>query len=321
MPEYGAMEINPLDPTVPRHPISVVAQRTGLTPDVLRVWERRYGVVAPGRGGGGQRVYSDADIARLRLLRDATLAGRSIGQIAPLSTAELARMVEEDLAARAVQRPDLDRREFRELVEAMVVLAGELDGARLDATLRRAAARLGLPQFLTGVAVPTLRRIGEEWHAGRLSPAHEHLASSIFHDIVADALRLAAPDPAGPGIVVATPAGERHVNGALAIAALAAVSGWNVTYLGADLPADAIAEAATAAGAAVVALSLTHADDRRRVAGEVRSVRDALAPAVAVWVGGNGAAAMGRELVPAGVEVVDTAADVSELLSRFTDRL
>jgi DNA-binding transcriptional MerR regulator/methylmalonyl-CoA mutase cobalamin-binding subunit len=320
MPEYGAMETTPLDPTVPRHPISVVAQRTGLTPDVLRVWERRYGVVAPGRGGGGQRVYSDADIARLRLLRDATLAGRSIGQIAPLSTEELTRMVEEDLAARAEQRPDLDRREFRELVEAMVVLAGELDGARLDATLRRAAARLGLPQFLTGVAVPTLRRIGEEWHAGRLSPAHEHLASSIFHDIVADALRLAAPDPAGHVIVVATPAGERHVNGALAIAALAAVSGWNVTYLGADLPADAIAHAALAAGAAVVALSLTHADDRRRLAGEVRIVRDALPPAVALWVGGTGAATLGRDLLPAGVDVVDTAADVSDLLARFADR-
>ncbi len=315
-----SMDTTHLDPTVPRHPISVVAQRTGLTPDVLRVWERRYGVVAPGRGGGGQRVYSDADIARLRLLRDATLAGRSIGQVAPLSTGELARMVEEDLAARAEHRPEADRREFRELVEAMVVLAGQLDGARLEATLRRAAARLGLPQFLTGVAVPTLRRIGEEWHAGRLSPAHEHLASSIFHDIVADALRLAAPDPAGPVIVVATPAGERHVNGALAIAALAAVSGWNVTYLGADLPADAIAQAALAAGAAVVALSLTHADDRRRVAGELRTVRDALPPAVVLLVGGNGAAALGRDVLPAGVEVVDTAADVPHLLSRYADR-
>lgn len=311
------MQSLPADPTLPRHPISVVAQRTGLTPDVLRVWERRYGVVSPGRGPGGQRVYSDEDIARLRLLRGATQAGRSIGQVASLGTAELARMVEEDATERPSGRPAEERREFRELVEAMVVLAGELDGARLDASLRRAAARFGLAQFLNGVAVPTLRRIGEEWHAGRLSPAHEHLASSVFHDIIADTLRLAAPDPAGRVIVVTTPAGERHANGALSVAALAAVSGWSVLYLGADLPAADIAGAAVAADAAVVALSLTQVDDRSRIADEVQRLRDALPPAVAVWVGGSGAMAMERELAASGAEIVDGAVDIPELLARF----
>ncbi len=304
----------------PRHPISVVAQRTGLSPDVLRVWERRYGVVAPGRGGSGQRLYSDADIARLRLLREATQAGRSIGRVASLSASQLARLVEEDAASRGADRRVEERRELRGLVEARVVLAGELDSARLDATLRRAAARLGLPHFVSGVAVPTLRRIGEEWQAGRLSPAHEHLASSIFHDIVADQLRLATPDPLGPVIVVATPAGERHVNGALAVAALAAVSGWNVVYLGADLPAQDIAAAANAAGAGVVALSLTHVADRRRVAEELREIRGALPARVSVVVGGSGALALGRELARAGVEVVDAASDVTHLLGHFAEQ-
>lgn len=304
----------------PRHPISVVAQRTGLTPDLLRVWERRYGVVSPGRGANGQRLYSDADIVRVRLLRDATQAGRSIGQVAPLSPAELARMVEEDSASRAVDRPLAERRQLRDLVEALVVLAGDFDSQRLDATLRRAAARLGLPQFLNGIAVPTLRRIGEEWHAGRLTPAHEHLASSIFHDIVADTLRLAMPDPAGPVVVVATPAGERHVNGALSIAALAAVSGWNVIYLGADLPADDIASAARSADAGLVALSLTQTSDLRRTTDEVRRVREALPPSVAIWVGGSGAAGAGRDFARIGIELIDAAADVSQLLGRFAER-
>lgn len=308
------------DPAVPRHPISVVAQRTGLTPDLLRVWERRYAVVAPGRAGGGQRLYSDADVTRLRLLRDATLAGRTIGQVASLGTVELARLVEEDAASRAVDRPLEDRRELRSMVEAMVLLAGELDGVRLDATLRRAAARLGLPQFLNGLAVPTLRRIGEEWHAGRLSPAHEHLASSIFHDIVADTLRLATPDPAAPVIVVATPAGERHVNGALSIAALAAVSGWNVVYLGADLPASDIASAARATGAALVALSITQEADRRRITDELAQVRDALPASVALWAGGTGAVALGKASLLAGIDVIDAGVDVAELLTRFAER-
>ncbi len=312
------------DPTdvaqLPRHPISVVAQRTGLSPDLLRVWERRYGVVAPGRGGGGQRIYSDADIERLRLLRDATRAGRSIGQIAALATAQLAQLVAEDQASEGGDRRGEERREARGLVESTVVLAGELDGARLETTRRRAAARLGLDQFVASVAVPALRRIGDEWHAGRLSPAHEHLASSVVHDIIADQLRLARPDPTGPVIVVATPAGERHVNGALAVAALAAVSGWKVVYLGADLPAADIAAAARVAGAAVVALSLTHLADRKRMADEVRALRTALPAAVSLLVGGSGAFASRRELAALGVEVVEPGADVAQLLERLAER-
>ena len=71
-----------------RHPIGVVAERTGLSLDVLRVWERRYGVVAPERDTAGRRVYTDSDVERLRLLSRATAAGRSIGQLAQASTEE-----------------------------------------------------------------------------------------------------------------------------------------------------------------------------------------------------------------------------------------
>src|SRR5919107_4915681 len=73
----------------PRHPMRVVTRRTGLSADVLRVWEKRYGVVTPSRSDTGRRLYSDTDIERLRLLHRATLAGRSIGQVAGLSTPAL----------------------------------------------------------------------------------------------------------------------------------------------------------------------------------------------------------------------------------------
>src|SRR6202035_4511197 len=85
---------------VGRHPIGVVAERTGLTPDVLRVWERRYRAVEPTRTEGGQRLYSDADIERLRLMYLATGAGRGISQVARLDTEELTRLVREDAEAR-----------------------------------------------------------------------------------------------------------------------------------------------------------------------------------------------------------------------------
>ena len=83
--------------TEPRHPIKVVARRTGLTPDVLRVWEKRYSAVTPTRVSTGRRLYSDQDVERLLLLRRATLVGRRIGQVAALPTDELETLVDEDL--------------------------------------------------------------------------------------------------------------------------------------------------------------------------------------------------------------------------------
>ena len=81
---HCAMAPDPRDPPptdAARHPIAVVAERTGLSIDVLRVWERRYSAVLPGRGPGGQRLYADADVERLRLLDAAVQGGRRIGAV------------------------------------------------------------------------------------------------------------------------------------------------------------------------------------------------------------------------------------------------
>ena len=76
-----------------KHPIRVVTTRTGLTPDLLRAWERRYGVVTPTRSTGGQRLYSDADVERLAMLHRAVLSGRAIRTVAELTDDELAALV------------------------------------------------------------------------------------------------------------------------------------------------------------------------------------------------------------------------------------
>ncbi|MEM6457029.1 MAG: MerR family transcriptional regulator [Acidobacteriota bacterium] len=89
----------------PRHPIGVVARRTGLKPDLIRAWERRYGAVAPGRSQTRRRIYSDADIQRLILLKEATEGGRGISQVAHLDDDALRDLLSKDQAFRARQRP------------------------------------------------------------------------------------------------------------------------------------------------------------------------------------------------------------------------
>jgi DNA-binding transcriptional MerR regulator/methylmalonyl-CoA mutase cobalamin-binding subunit len=306
-----------------RHPIAVVSERTGLSQDVLRVWERRYRAVQPERGPGGQRVYTDADLERLSLLRSATEAGRTISQVAPLETAALRALIAEDVAARGRRTPTAasepathDRQEMEDVVHAALAHARALDGRSLDSLLRRAAAANGIASFIGSVAAPLLRTVGDEWHAGRLKPAHEHLVSSLLHDIVAESMRSFARQPGSPTLLVATPAGDRHSIGAAFIGAAAAVEGWNVLYLGADLPAEDIADAAAAADARIVAMSVIYVDDRNRVLTELRALRRQLPSSVSVIAGGAGAVALAPDLSAANIHVESSVAGMVSALRR-----
>ena len=308
-------------PTSGRHPIAVVAERTGLSQDVLRIWERRYGAVRPERAAGGRRLYTDADIERLGLLHAATRAGRSIGQVAPMSTNDLLALVGEDAEARSRSvRTMIGPSDAAALVETALALTQSLNAAALDERLRREAAFIGLPAFVESVAAPLLRRIGDEWHAGRLSPAHEHLAASVLHDIIVETMRAFPRRGGAPGVLVVTPAGERHTIGAALVGAAAAVAGWNVLYLGADLPARDIADAARTAGVHMVAVSIVYIDDRDRVMQEMRALRSRLPPKTTLVAGGAGAGMLAAELTGIGVRVERGVPGLlAELRASFSD--
>ena len=301
----------------PRHPIAVVTERTGLSQDALRVWERRYGAVVPARGPGGQRLYSDADIERLALLYSATRAGRSISRVAGLSTADLAALVEEDIAARQ-RRPTavVAVSEEADVVGDAMALAKALDSASLDDTLRRSVATLGVSTFIESVAVPLLRRVGDEWHAGRFTLAQEHLVSSLLHDIVAESMRSFTNQNGTDRLLVTTPAGERHAIGAVLVGAAAAVEGWNVLYLGADLPASEIADAAVAAKVRLVAVSIVYVEHREAMIEEMRALRSRLPSTIALIAGGIGASAIAAELANIGVPVESSVDDLLAELRR-----
>ena len=300
-----------------QHPIAVVAERTGLTQDVLRVWERRYGAVKPTRGPNGQRFYTDADVDRLRILHAATTAGRSIGQVAKLSDKALNTMVEGDLAARAtLVSAAADSTDAAPFIDAALVFTQSLEAARLNDHLRRASAALGVPDFLARVAVPLLRRVGDEWHAGRLTTAQEHLASSVLHDIFVERMRAYSAHSDSPRVLIATPAGERHAIGAALVGAAAAVDGWTVIYLGADLPAREISTAAIASDVRAVALSVLYVDDRERIVRELRTLRSQLPAGIALFVGGSGALSLARELSGSGIRVTENVAELYDELRR-----
>lgn len=285
----------------PRVPVRGVIARTGLTADLLRAWERRYGVVRPQRTSGGQRLYSEEDVRRLTLIRRATAGGHRIAELARLDVAALEALVGEpaaaapDTARGAGSAPSPDAVES--LVAAALAAAERLDATALEATLRRGALALGGAALVDHVVSRLLRRIGARWHEGSLSPAHEHLASTVVRRVLAWVAGTYETDPRradaeqAPRIVVATPAGELHEFGAMLAAAAAADERWSVVYLGASLPAADIAAAAAQVGARAVALSIVRDDALGEGAAldEVRAVARALPPGATLLVGGAAA--------------------------------
>jgi DNA-binding transcriptional MerR regulator/methylmalonyl-CoA mutase cobalamin-binding subunit len=287
------------DTGVKRHPIQVVVRRTGLTADVLRAWEKRYAVIEPGRSEGGRRLYSDRDIERLRLLRRATGAGRRISQIAGLVTEELTALVKEDEREEAVVavEPDVETVQAAEihLRDALVAVAG-LDARELEVVLGRAMVTLSAPTFIERVAAPLMRRVGELWSHGDVSPANEHLASAVLLRVVGRMIEAAEPSSSALRLVVATPAHQVHEFGALFAAATAAAEGWRVTYLGRDLPAADIATVARETSADAVALSIVHAPDAAVVESELRELRKQLAVNAPLLIGGAAARSLKKLL-------------------------
>jgi DNA-binding transcriptional MerR regulator len=288
-------------PDETQFPMKVVTRRTGLTPDVLRVWERRYGVVNPVRSAGGQRLYSARDLERLVTLSRLARAGHRI--------AMLARMGDDELAALASQpaAPQGESDRAAAFVAAALAATEAFDDAALERALRSAAMAFPAAEWIERVVHPFLVDVGERWHRGEITPANEHLASVVVRDTLA--WTLDSLDPAGdaPLIVVATPAGELHEFGAMMAAVIAAQSGWRVRYLGPNLPAEVLADSARTMDARAVAVSMVHATGEPIT--EIARLRTLLG-STPLLVGGRGAEIRAHTLGALGAL---TAANVSAL--------
>jgi DNA-binding transcriptional MerR regulator/methylmalonyl-CoA mutase cobalamin-binding subunit len=256
--------------------LGVASRLTGLSGEVLRAWERRYGAVQPPRTPGGTRRYRERDLERLRLLKAAVDAGHRIGDVARLDDDELAR--------RASRTRDNGGAALEEVLGAL----SRYRGADAQRLLAIQLAALGAVRFATEIALPLVREIGDRWASGRMTVASEHLASGILRSLFGSSLQPSASSLMGPRIVFATPSGERHELG-LQMAALTAMgAGAAPIYLGADLPVDEMLHAAERSDARVLALSLVTIAraDATRV---VRELRRRLAPRVRIWLGGAAA--------------------------------
>ena len=253
--------------TPPRVRIGELSRRTGVSVDLLRVWERRYGVLSPERTNGGQRLYSVADEQRIRAMQTHLASGASAAEAARLVTQSGGQAV----SALEVGQP---------LSDAL----DALDEAAAHAALDRAFAELGVETTLTEVLMPYLRELGDRWARSEVSPAEEHFASRLLHGRLLGAAR-GWDSGAGPRAVLACPPGEDHDLALISYGIALGRLGWRITFLGANTPVGAIQEMVGENEVDVVVLAAT---TPVRFAGVLDAVRE-LAREVPVALAGAGA--------------------------------
>ncbi len=171
----------------PKHPIQVVSRRTDLSADVLRAWERRYKAVQPARSTSGRRLYSDADISRLRWLKRATLSGRSIAQVAGLPDEKLRELVSSDGNANhghaATSPPLSDVANAEEYVERALGAIGRHAASELHSTLLAASDALGPRTAVERVLLPCVTSIARSWTDNDLGLAAHHISSALTRSL------------------------------------------------------------------------------------------------------------------------------------------
>jgi len=287
--------------------IKMAAQQAGLSPHLIRAWERRYQALTPARTGTNRRAYSDSDVERLQLLNSAVRAGHLIGHIARLPDEELRTLI---TPARASVRTTLWETASHDYLGAALRAALALDQEGIDAVLTRARLDMGTVRFLHALVVPLMREIGEAWHRGDLRVGHEHLATAAVRTHVGRIITEARVSVTAPLVVVATPSGQAHEMGALVAAATAAQEGWRVRYLGPGVPAEEITAVAEQCHARTVLLGITYPPDDPRLASEIVALGELLPTGTAIVVGGQSAPAYARAL---GQARATLAGDMGEL--------
>src|SRR5262245_43685686 len=266
---------------IAKYRIGTVSRLTGLSADVVRVWERRYGAIKPQRSEGGSRLYSDSDIARLRKLRQAIEMGHAIGQVARLPDTELDLL---SIKHRTDHLPEDPIDPFQNLRERFLDAILRMDVVSAEHEIHRAAMLYPPRIVIKNVIGPLLTEIGNRWGHRDFGIAQEHLATNLIRNLLASLFRLYPPDEAAETIVFATNVEERHEFGILIGALIAATRGWRVVYLGTEMPAPEIVRTAKLTKARVVVLSVVNSN--ARTGEELRTIAEQIPSYARVWIGG-----------------------------------
>ncbi len=237
--------------------IGEFARRVGVSPELLRAWERRYGLLQPIRSEGGFRLYTSEDAERVSRMKRALDEG--------LSAAEAARH------ALAQARPAEGLLE--DVRDRILTAAREYDEAAVHSIVDEALAGFALETVLRELILPVLREIGDEWEREELEVGQEHFASNLIRERLLALARLWGRG-GGPLAILACAPGERHDIGLIAFGLLLRSHGWRILFLGADTPLSTLSRATAATDPRLVVVASVDSSLLEAEATELRRLAD-----------------------------------------------
>lgn len=297
--------------------IAAVARDTGLSKDLLRVWERRYGFPQPLRDNLGERRYPPEQVQRLRAVKRLLDAGQRPGQLLALPAHALHQRL---CALQAAPRPS-----------ALAPAAADLDPLLqplmqhdVQGTIAQMSAellRLGLGAYVLERLAPLVSRVGQLWAEGRMPIHQEHLFSEAVQQQLRGALaQLPIAPAAAPRVLISTLPGEEHGLGVLMAQALLVVQGCHCLSLGLQTPVEQLALAAREQRSDVVALSCSAYARGRALPDDLRRLRALLPAGTELWAGGAAPALRQRRLRGPGLRVIENLADISTAVAQWRAR-
>jgi len=287
--------------------ISAVERETGLSKDVLRKWETRYGFPSPLRDSLGERAYPLPQVDRLRLIKRLMDAGMRPSRLVNESDENL------NALALASQSPQISSKDGD--VETLTLdKLRKQDPSGLRQLLYRELMRQGIQCFVQDTLVPLNHAIGEAWACGELSIHEEHVYSEAVQGLLRETIAKLSDSQGRPRVLMTTLPEEQHGLGLLMLAAVLSLRGAYCISLGTQTPVQDIVEAAEAHRADVVALSFSNAYPQRRILPALEELRQRLDGEVKVWAGGAGCARL--HTVP--VNNIQLLADLEQTLTAMS---
>ena len=260
--------------------ISSAERETGLSKDVLRMWERRYSFPKPRRDDNGERQYTVAEVTKLRAIKRLMDVGMRPGKIVRCAIDELNALADRRIEHRNDQAaPAIER-------DLVGLLRGH-DAVGLQNALANQLMRQGLQRFVLETMVPLNRAVGEAWMRGELQIFEEHLYAEQLHVALRTAINAFPRQSGTPRVLVTTFPGEQHGLGLLMVEALLVPEGTLCISLGVQTPLEDIRRAALAYNVDVVALSFSAGFPVRQASEGLATLRRQLPLAVALWAGGE----------------------------------
>ena len=291
------------------HTIASIALETGISKEVLRKWEERYGFPTPQRDACGHRSYPAQQGVRLKLIKRLIDAGMRPSQVVPLDEQSLASLLQPKLRPAASDDADTA------VVAEMMAMLRCRERYALTQKLRQQVRQLGLEKFVLEVVCALNMAVGQAWERGEIGIRDEHMYTEVLQNLIREELSLAQQPDGLPRILLTTPPGELHTLGLLMVEAIAMFHGAYGISLGAQTPLEEIAHAAGDYHADIVCLCFSAVFPKRKIVPFLKTLRGMVPPAVEIWVGGAGVGAL--DSTPRGIRIMTALGQLGDAIGKY----